>query len=270
MICRFGSNELDTTIRHLNILRKSKFPLEKSINYVLDKSGAFWWDDSIKTRMRNVAGFFPVTETSLESFAKRTIEDIGNIDVLGSWVKMESEVSYLFKDIVIVRLEDLEPYYHQDPWTVALEDKVVLVIHPFAESIRQQYQKRSLLFKDERILPKFDLKTFPSIQTSGGNNEGFTTWFEALDWMSEKITEIEFDIAIIGAGAYGFSLASHIKNLGKKSIHLGGATQILFGIKGKRWDDRPFFQGLYNQHWSRPLSSEIPNNHQTVEGGCYW
>jgi hypothetical protein len=38
-------------------------------------------------------------------------------------------------------------------------------------------------------------------------------------------------------------------------VHLGGATQRLFGIRGKRWDERPFFQNLYNEHWTRPLAS---------------
>jgi hypothetical protein len=58
--------------------------------------------------------------------------------------------------------------------------------------------------------------------------------------------------------------------LGKKGIHLGGATQILFGIRGKRWDDDPFFQKLFNDYWVRPHPTEVPGNFQVVEGGCYW
>ena len=77
-------------------------------------------------------------------------------------------------------------------------------------------------------------------------------------------------MAIIGAGAYGLPLAAHVKRLGKKAVHLGGATQILFGIRGKRWDEMPFFQKLYNEHWVRPLPSEVPKDYQRVEGGCYW
>jgi hypothetical protein len=273
MICRFGSNEIDATTRYLNIPKASKRPIQKNIDYILGKSGAFWWDESIKTRMQMVAGFFPTTEKSLEAFGRRMIKDIENIDVLGSWVKREEEILEFMKGALIVGLKDLEPYYHDDPWSEALEGKTVLVIHPFEQSIQQQYKKRRFLFKDERTLPEFELKTLKSIQSIGGNNCGFDTWFDALDWMCEKISDIKFDIAIIGAGAYGLPLASYVKNLGKKSIHLGGATQVLFGIKGKRWDDRPFFQGLYNQHWVRPLPSEVPHNYQSieaVEGGCFW
>jgi hypothetical protein len=260
MICRFGSNELDATARYLNLPKSSKFPIKKSIDYILGNSGAFWWDESIKKRMQIVAGFFPVTEKSLEDFGRRMIKDIENIDILGSWVKREREVVEFMKDALIVGLKDLEPYYHIDPWSESLEGKKVLVIHPFEQSIQQQYRKRKFLFKDERVLPEFELKTFKSIQSIGGNNCGFDTWFDALEWMCKKISEIEFEVAIIGAGAYGLPLASYVKSLGKKSIHLGGATQLLFGIKGKRWDNRPFFQGLYNQHWVRPLPSNTPDS----------
>ena len=37
-------------------------------------------------------------------------------------------------------------------------------------------------------------------------------------------------------------LAAFIKSIGKKAVHLGGSTQILFGIKGERWDERDFFR----------------------------
>ncbi len=47
MICRLGSNELDATTRYLKMSRRSKFPLEKSMNYILGNSEEFWWDESI-------------------------------------------------------------------------------------------------------------------------------------------------------------------------------------------------------------------------------
>ena len=55
-----------------------------------------------------------------------------------------------------------------------------------------------------------------------------------------------------------------------KGIHMGGATQILFGIRGSRWDRMPFFQQLYNEYWIRPLAQETPANFKKVERGCYW
>ena len=45
--------------------------------------------------------------------------------------------------------------------------------------------------------------------------------------MEDGIAEIDFEVALIGCGAYGLPLAAHVKRLGKKAVHLGGATQNL-------------------------------------------
>ena len=58
--------------------------------------------------------------------------------------------------------------------------------------------------------------------------------------------------------------------MGKAGIHLGGATQILFGIKGQRWRDIKEFQPFFNEHWTDPIESEKPEKRNLVEGACYW
>jgi hypothetical protein len=269
MISRLGAAELNATITYLNIVDYRNF-LEKSLLYIRGKIGCFWWDDSVLNGMCNNAGFFPPDKNMLYKFAERMLQDIQNIDVLGSWMTGEQVVSSFLKDAVRVPLMDLEPYYHNHPWSEVLKGKTVLVIHPFEHSIQSQYAKRKLLFNKSEILPDFDLITIKAIQSIAGNNVNFNNWFDALNSMCVHIENTQFDIAIIGAGAYGLPLASFVKNLGKKAIHLGGATQILFGIRGARWDERPFFQQLFNEHWVRPIPSEIPQNFTSVENGCYW
>lgn len=46
--------------------------------------------------------------------------------------------------------------------------------------------------------------------------------------------------------------------------------QVLFGIKGRRWDSHPFISTLYNEFWVRPRQNETPEGAIMVEGGCYW
>ena len=70
--------------------------------------------------------------------------------------------------------------------------------------------------------------------------------------MKAEIDKNYFDIAIIGCGVYGFPLVAHGKRIGKKSIHLGGPTQMLFGIKGKRWLENPNFCHIINEHFVFP------------------
>jgi hypothetical protein len=67
-------------------------------------------------------------------------------------------------------------------------------------------------------------------------------------------------------------MASRIKaiNAYMPSVQLGGATQILFGIKGKRWDDYPPVSSFYNSFWIRPQPEDVPENANSVENGCYW
>ena len=269
MISRFGSVELRATVQYLEVTKIPNFPLEKSINYILCKGPELWWPEKLKIDLESCAGFFPATDEYLEDFGSRMIQDIQNIDVLGSWRPEEKKLLELLKQPSIVKLLDLEPFRHLNPWSESLEGKVVLVIHPFEESIQKQYQKREFLFKDKRVLPEFDLKTFKAVQSVKGANCEFETWFDAFDWMCEEIAKIKFDIAIIGAGAYGLPLASYVKSLGKKSVHMGGGTQLLFGIKGKRWEKNEELKStFYNQYWVNPLPSEVPNNwhHQANYG----
>lgn len=271
LVGRFGHNEVIATACYVARCEKGNL-FSKSLRYVTGKTEPFWWDKQfIGLRMRNNAGFFPISDDALDAYGSMMLDISHNIDILGSWRPEESKLSSYLSDAVKISLRDIEPYYHKDPWTEALKDRKVLVVHPFEESINRQYAKREQLFSDPRILPEFELKTLKAVQSIAEQQVPFNSWFEALQWMCDAISQVDFDVAIVGAGAYGLPLASFIKTkLEKKAIHMGGAVQILFGIKGKRWDNGPFFQQLYNEHWVRPLRSEIPEKSAVVESGCYW
>jgi hypothetical protein len=264
MITRIGHTELKTLIRYWN--RRNRSFVKNIYDYVNGRQEAFWFDAELKFEMRHSSGFFPCTDEALSRFSDRFLRDLTKTDVLGSWLNGEAKLAGHLSHAKTVLLEDLEPYYHRDPWTTALAGRTVLVIHPFEASIRKQYEKRAALFDDQRMLPEFTLRTLKAVQSLGGDTRGFKTWFDALDWMCARVREINFDVALIGAGAYGLPLAAYVKDLGKKAVHMGGATQIMFGIKGKRWDQLPLYRKLYNEHWTRPLAEETPAN-MTLDGG---
>jgi hypothetical protein len=93
--------------------------------------------------------------------------------------------------------------------------------------------------------------------------------------MKAQIDSHDYDVCLIGAGAYGFPLAAHVKRMGKKGFHMGGSLQLLFGIIGKRWESAEYndtynYSRLINEHWVRPGDSEKPDGAQKVEGACYW
>lgn len=255
MIARFGSTEIKAVLY-------PKLPL------IFQP----FFKNRISTRMRDLSGFFPLSAGMIEKFSNLMIDDMTLLDVLGSWRIEEMLLLKNFPSAQRIELSALEPYLYSHPWSEALAGLKVLVVHPFNTTIERQYHdKRTLLFNDKRVLPQFkSLETVKAVQTIAGNKGDFDTWFEALDTMKATIDAKDYDVAIIGCGAYGFPLAAHVKRSGKKAIHMGGATQLLFGIKGKRWDNHRLIAPLYNEYWVRPATEDIPADSNKVEGGCYW
>lgn len=258
MAGRFGATELST-------MKTFDFQVKRNYEKMMDQ-------------MQMWSGFFPATKQGGEKFLDLMINSIPSVDYMGIWM-LAFEKYYLKKyassSLEFTYLFDLEPWSAPDnPWSSALEGKKVLVIHPFAETIEIQYKNREKLFPGTNILPKFELHTLKAVQTiAGEKDDRFNSWFEALEWMYQEAMKIDFDVAIIGCGAYGFPLAAKIKQAGKQSIHLAGATQLLFGIKGKRWDESDIYdyvRRFYNDYWVYPSERDKPKQAKIVEGGCYW
>lgn len=278
MIARYGSTELATIVNYIGVQEHDTNP----IKYVFSNNLQWWWSESLIKQMQQWSGFFPPTSEKVAEFCKSAIEDSSLVDILGCWAWGEKRMLPYLAEAKFVHLRSLEPFWGKAPWTRALKNKRVLVIHPFAETILEQYGKRELLFRNKEILPEFkSLEVIKAVQSLGQGDSRFNDWFEALQWMENEIDQRDYDVCLIGCGAYGFPLAAHIKRQGKQAIHLGGALQLLFGIIGKRWED-PMYgvkewnipQGAYteliNDYWVRPNETEKPRSANSVEGGCYW
>lgn len=222
----------------------------------------------------NLSGFFPnnFDEDYLARYSTIQADAISSTDILISFCKCYEE--YILKKYCHNNLEMITFDTFGDisnSWTKELAEKKVLVIHPFATLIEQQYQNREFLYKDKEYLPEFELKTIQAVQSLGGIcNEGYLDWFEALDAMKHKMNCIDYDVALIGCGAYGLPLASEAKKNGKVAIHMGADLQLLFGIKGKRWDTEYVGNHLYNDYWVYPGEEYRPISYKNVEDGCYW
>lgn len=278
MITRFGSTELSTIIGFLEIAKSR----HNVLKYITGDIPPWWNADVLCSKIRDFSGFFPADEHLVGKFVETVLEDVKQIDILGSWLKMENYIAGNLRHAQKVFLKDLEPFWASDPWSRALEGRKVLVVHPFAQQIQEQYRNnREKLFANKDILPSFDIETIPAVQSLGGENNSFETWFDALHWMECEIDKRDYDICLIGCGAYGMSLAAHVKRQGKKAVHLAGALQLLFGITGNRWENPNYgvrewgipvglYSDLMNEYWIRPGSKGRPKNANQVEGACYW
>jgi hypothetical protein len=219
------------------------------------------------------AGAYPDDYEYLVSFMKEHyLPYLKEVDVFAKWNHNEQfEAKFITTPFnKNIKLRSFEPFYFETKrWTEHLKDKKVLVVSPFSDSIKKQYKKKQFIHNN--LLPDFELKclNFPlsyylqheTLRVSYPENS-----HKLLELFKNKINEIDFDIALIGAGIYSLPLAVHCKSLGKISVHLGGGLQTIFGVKGNRWKGQNFI----NEYWVSPSKEETPFYADLCESGCYW
>ena len=122
MIARFGAVEIKAVL----------YPQAPIIVQPLIKKSVF-------NTMYINAGFFPSNEKTIRQFSELMVEDMKLLDILGCWRIEERFLQKNFPTAKRVELSALEPYLQEDPWSVVLEGKKILVIHPFNTTIEKQY-----------------------------------------------------------------------------------------------------------------------------------
>lgn len=258
------------------------------IKYFVDNHahGLCVFPEVLKSAIQNLSGVFPPTDVLLSQFCREALSHLEEVDFLGvrdrpsEWEFWETEdffATSFLEEAELLPLETLMPIGDPGSWTSSLAGKRVLVLHPFSQTIYSQFARRADLFPNSDFLPDFDLSVIQAVQGLGESSQElpFRDWFDALDSMKEAIQRSDFDVALIGAGAYGLFLAAEVKRQRRTAIQVGGALQLLFGISGKRWSDpnSPDSADVLphiNESWVTPRQSEVPNGAHKVEGGCYW
>jgi len=235
------------------------------------------WNKRLKEINTN-AGFYFENLEQVTDFFNLYDKALVDTDLLGAWGTAFAwiEFRYLNSITSFISVPEtapwVEPYSPSTsliPWSNMLNGKKVLVVSPFTSSIIQQHKIIDYVFPKSNY-PNYELTTIKAPQTIGYPSNSKPSWFENLNTIKNKMSDTDFDIAIIGAGAYSYPLAHHAKKLGKIGIHSGGGLQLFFGIMGKRWDDDHFYKKYWNKYWVRATLDETPTNFNDVEDGCYW
>ncbi len=260
-IGKFGSVELEA-IRAYIRLRNSKKRIEKTSYY--------------RKFLYSNAGVYPNNFEVFERWATFWINEvIPEMNYIGTWFNFNE--SYIIKKYALnakpMHSFGLEPYIFQNPWSAQLKGKKVIIVSPFPKTIQTQYIKRDQIWElNSTVLPEMELITIQCPTHPNLVKPPHQDWFESLNYMQTKIAEIDFDVLIVGAGAYSLPLCAYAKSLGKIGIHLGGNTQLMFGIMGKRWlvPNSSIDHKYFNEAWIYPLKEETPEENTKVEGGCYW
>jgi hypothetical protein len=100
--------------------------------------------------------------------------------------------------------------------------------------------------------------------------EPIQSWEDAVDYLEDQVMESGAQIALLGCGGLAMPLALRLKKKGVIAIVMGGSIQVLFGIRGRRWEQHPVISKFYNDAWVYPSKEEVPRGADEVEGGCYW
>lgn len=233
------------------------------------------------------SGIFPMPhETLYNEWKKDTIEANKAADLLvAGWyapLKQKELEAYKAWNVTatFLPLRSLEPYY-QEPgkqWTEHLRGQDVAVVSSFTKTASQQIKKGAkAIWKDHGVL--FDDIKWHWIQTghppsiAGGRNEWsdhISSWKDAVNHVVSEVVKTSARIVLIGCGALSMPIAKMLKDRGHIVIIMGGAIQVLFGIKGARWKTHSVISSFWNDEWVWCLKEEIPRNASLVEGACYW
>ena len=240
---------------------------------------------SIVMVMKNNAGIQISTVNSLVEYATLYMEAFKLADTCFWWEPTStvsgghSPLHTEHRDFLInqckypkIDAEALDVFHHitREPWTRALRRKRILIVSPFADSMKEQIPIRQEIYGID-LFPECEFVFLKPPQTCGDISREFNV--ELNDFIDEinKIKD-SFDIALCSCGGYGNLVCSAIYKMGKSAVYVGGVLQMYFGIYGKRWlNDKPDMLRLYlNKHWKRPSNSEKPTDFEKIKGGCYW
>uniref|UniRef100_A0A6C0HMH5 Glycosyltransferase n=1 Tax=viral metagenome TaxID=1070528 RepID=A0A6C0HMH5_9ZZZZ len=255
------------------------------------------YSDGIKYEACNCAGLYPNNKVNFINFMSIYLEAMRHINIMASWndniIEVEETIwnDYALSQKgdenrvkLLIDLPALEPFYTTPDnwWQHLYQNKTILVISPFTKSIQQQLANRDKVWQGRwtNFWPSnitFKFINFPHPYFLLSEQEKINMPTNSLDLLTKYKGKIancgEFDLALIGIGAYSIPLASYIKGqMLKTAIHLGGGLQMMFGVAGSRWKEsnNPFFKEYINEHWISPLAEEIPPGYKHQENGCYF
>jgi len=242
--------------------------------------------DALLNRLELHAGIFPMPNKDIfASWRSESIKATQAADLLVTgWYKPLANLEAAALTSWQVRakhipLRSLEPYYEKPErqWTSLLRGQDVAVVSSFTKTAALQVKKATKIWGDKHVL--YDDIRWHWIQTghapsvAQGSNEWpphVSTWQEACDYVVGEVVKSGARVVLIGCGGLSMPIARMLKLRGHIVLVLGGAIQVLFGIKGQRWATHPIISTFWNSAWVWPSDQETPGAAGKIEGGCYW
>lgn len=245
------------------------------------------------------AGVFPSNLGSVMRWVEATRRAIQVADVMATgWYAPIVKKEQLFLDAFAsaalkqIPLRGLEPYYESDVgkrWSQLLAGQKVCVVSSFTDTAAAQVAKGAgaIWPGNPGILEACEAANCDKVTSVEWSwvKTGYSpcmslgraawecdaeSWKDAVDYVVKEVDKTGARIILIGCGGLGMVIAAALKERGKICIVMGGAIQVFFGIKGRRWENHEFISKLWNENWVYPSLEETPRGALAVERGCYW
>lgn len=241
----------------------------------------------IMKALETYSGVFPASKESVLKWINEYIKALESADVMAEgWYEPSKIFEKALLDKIVLKrksilLRNLEPYYVTPElrWSQYLANKRVGIISSFANICEEQTYLSKAVWNNEAetLLPSstqwIPIQTYYPSTIAGTNKQvswNNENWEEAVETIVQKYKENPFDIALVGCGALGMIIGAKLKALGVQVIIMGGAIQILFGIRGKRWENHSVIKNFFNDAWIYPPEYLKPSNSYLIEDSCYW
>lgn len=222
-----------------------------------------------KKRLKLNAGFYGDRDDFAQYLAL-ALDSLFQSDLNIAW-KSTNHFEFYESELIPFRKTDtlklLEPFQHDNPWLNGYKGSIC-VVSSFTRSMKEQL---GVLDKVHPHLALEDVNwSFVKSAQTNGTQTPEQDYFTNLYDMFDKIVKIEPDLVLLSCGSYSVPLSGMLKTLEISNIVMGGSLQLLFGLRGSRWEKRDDYITYFNPFWIRPKSVEKPLGAELIEEGCYW
>ena len=260
-------NRFDNLVNALN----EKKPLSIIRLGNVESNNMLMKNGKIYEKMYTNAGFFG-DEDDNKKWKCMMIKALLNADVN---LRVISCNSFFVCDDVLTQLNiflPTLPYIEDIAFYISLLNNLntsnIGFVSYFKKDIERQLPKMKWIHNKKPLTNDCrDWKIIKSENTIAGNEPKDKKWLDVYKDLLKRCLEADCDIYFLSCGCYGLPLCNDLKLAGKKAYYVGGFLQLLFGLKGHRWDDRKVVNQYYNNNWRYP--SEQPQNAHLVESWCY-
>ena len=225
--------------------------------------------DDIPSDMMTNAGFYGDINTYKEWKREYTMA-ILNSDI---YLDVVTCPSFAICGQLLMRLNVWKPtlpymeldfgFYKKLVEEITKVDNRITIVSYFIEDMKRQLENITHIHPWMASIKWTFVKSHNTIQ---GNNK-HKSWSETFIDLKKRVDRTEAKYVFLSCGCYGLPLCNYLKSQGRNPLYIGGFLQLLFGLKGKRWEERQEITKEYNKYWKYP--SIKPMNSEKVENWCY-